>query len=86
MKLRINVDWIKWLKTKEDQQAFVDTLTSSPVTTRLVEILLEKKQQVETFKEVDYKSHSWAYLCADRNGYTRAINEMLDLLSIKEKD
>ena len=84
--LGVNVSWIKHLKTKEDQQSFIDNLAGNPVVARLVEILEAKLAERDTFKEMDYSSPSWAYLAADRNGYTRAINEVVTLLQIKERE
>ena len=84
-KLAINVDWVKHLKTAEDQQSFVDTLSGSPVVERLKELLKSRLKDRAVFKEVDYSNPSWAYLSADRNGYVRAITEVLDLITIKER-
>jgi hypothetical protein len=81
--LGVNVDWVKHLKASEDQQSFVDTLSGSPVVERLKEILKSRLKDRAVFKEVDYINPSWAYAAADRNGYVRAINEILSLLEIK---
>lgn len=84
--LKVNVDWVKNIHSKADQQSFVDTLSSSPIVHRLVEILESRLEDRDTFKEGDYSNPSWAYQAADRNGYTRAIKEVIKLLTIKEKD
>lgn len=86
MRLGINVEWVKHLKTKEDQQAFVDLLAASPVVDRLKEILRARLNERATFKEADYSSPSWAYLAADRNGYVRALNDLLNLLEVKSRE
>lgn len=50
---------------------------------RLSEIL-EKKQETsvrESRSKEGYDSPNWAYLQADRRGYERALQEIVDLLS-----
>ena len=84
--LGVNVDWVKQIKAREDQQAFVDHLANNPGIDRLKEIIKERLKVRETFKEGDYKNPSWAYLAADRTGYVRALNEILNLLEIKTHD
>ena len=84
--LGINVDWIKDIKSHADQQLFVDSLASSPIVDRLKDIVKERLRDKSIFKEVDYQNHSWAYHAADRNGYIRAMNDILKLLEIKTHD
>lgn len=52
----------------------------------LREILLDKINEKETFKEADYDNPSWAFLAADRNGYNRALNEVLNLITFNKKE
>jgi hypothetical protein len=36
-------------------------------------------------KSSDYDSPSWAYKQADQNGYNRALNDIIQLLNLKEE-
>lgn len=82
---KINVDWIKKVK-EEHKEAFVESVLINPVVERLREILKEKAKDRNTFKEVDYNNPSWGYFAADRNGYLRAIEDILKLLEINSHD
>jgi hypothetical protein len=84
-KLGINVGWIKHIKSEADQQSFVDALSNNPIAAQLKAIISDRLKERVTFKEEDYCNPSWAYSAADRNGYVRAMNEVLNLLTIKER-
>lgn len=45
--------------------------------------VLEKKLR-DRVPADDYETPSWAFKQADRNGYERAIKEVLDLIDIQE--
>jgi len=52
---------------------------------RLQTILGEKIEANKVFKKEDYKSPSWAYEAADRNGFVRALQTVIDLLEMDHK-
>ena len=85
-KLGINSEWVRKIKDSDDQQIFINSLLCNPVIDRLRDILSQKLEDRSVFKEVDYSNPSWAYTSADRNGYTRAIREILKLLETKPHD
>lgn len=69
---------------KDKQEDFKKLLASSrDVLERLTEILEAKKTEVVL--STDYDNPSWAYKQADRNGYDRALTEVINLLTLKEK-
>lgn len=79
----LSVLWTKHLKDEEERKKFKDyVLTSNGVLNRLETILKDKMEMREVFKEEDFKSNSWAYEAADRNGYNRALIEVLNIISI----
>lgn len=63
-------------KVKDDFVRGADALE------RLTKVLRSKLP--EKILAVDYENPSWAYKQADRNGYERAIKEVLDLIDIQE--
>lgn len=77
----ISTLWLSHLKTAEEKEKFKNYIASSGgVLDRLVEIIDNKLDVREVFKEEDYKNPSWAYMQADRNGYVRALNELKQLI------
>lgn len=79
-----------WSKNLRDPQAREDfnnlVLGSQLVLDRLSEIIEEKLRAREVFKEEDYKDSSWAHKCADRNGYSRALREVVTILKGVDHD
>jgi hypothetical protein len=68
---------------KDQQEGFKkQVLSSRDVLERLTEILEDKKTEVVL--STDYDSPSWAYKQADRNGYDRALTEVINLLNMKD--
>jgi hypothetical protein len=81
------VDWIKHLRTEEEIQKFTQVvLGSSLVLDRLGVILDGKLKTREVFSEEDFKNPAWPYEAADRNGYRRAVKEILTLLKGVDHD
>ncbi len=77
----LNIKWTSHLATEEEKKSFTEyVLASNGVTDRLVVLLREKVKEREVFAEGDFKNPSWAYMAADRNGYVRAIQEVIRLL------
>ena len=68
---------------KDQQEGFKKQINASrDVLERLKEILEAK--QTEVVLSTDYDNPSWAYKQADRNGYDRALTEVINLITMKE--
>lgn len=81
----INTAWTKGIKDPEAKKAFESLLrNSTTVNSKLVDILKEFYDKEENSIE-DYDSAAWAYKAADRNGYRRAIRQVLSLFDYMEK-
>lgn len=79
--------WTKHLRDSESIERFRSLILGSGlVLERLAELCEEKLKSREVFKEEDYKDSSWAYRCADRIGYTRALREIILLLKGVDHD
>jgi hypothetical protein len=64
---------------KDQQEGFKKQISSSKdVLEKLEKIIKEKIKEVVLSE--DYDSPSWAYKQADRNGYNRALTEVLNIL------
>lgn len=50
---------------------------------RLIDILLDKREQLET--KFDYSTPSWAYQQAHNNGKVEMIEELLTLITSKDQ-
>lgn len=82
MSNKLTVSWTKHLSTPEEKERFAQFVRSSgPVLDRLAELLTDKRNGIEVFGTEDYKDGSWAYRAADRNGYVRAIDEIIDIIT-----
>ena len=79
----ISVTWIKDFKKQEEAEKFTQFVRSSaPVLNRLSDILKAKADARNVFSEEDFKDPSWAYAAADRNGFIRAMQEVIKLITI----
>ena len=68
-------------KTPQEKQDLVDTISQGIPALNIYKNAIEDKlRKIRKTKETDYDSPSWAYLQADRNGYTRALEEILNLI------
>jgi len=68
---------------KDKQEDFKKQVRSArDVLERLEQILQEKKTEVVL--STDYDNPSWAFRQADRNGYDRALTEVINLINMKE--
>lgn len=77
-------NWFKECKTKEDKD-------------KVRQLILSNRESLERLKEIlgpmlkdtpptaDYDSPSWAYKQADRIGYNRALNQVLDLINLDKE-
>jgi hypothetical protein len=64
---------------KDQQEGFKKQISSSKdVLEKLEKIIKDKIKEVVLTE--DYENPSWAYKQADRNGYNRALTEVLNIL------
>lgn len=78
----MKITWFNHLP-KDKQEGFKKQINSSrDVLERLQQILEDK--QTEVVLSTDYDNPSWAYKQADRNGYDRALTEVINLINMKE--
>lgn len=64
---------------KDQQEGFKKQISSSKdVLEKLEKIVKDKIKEVVLTE--DYENPSWAYKQADRNGYNRALTEVLNIL------
>ena len=77
-----------WISGLSEQQVEVvrKEYASSPVLRERLSTLLRNKLDVSETNaqsKINYEKPSWAYHQADANGYKRAINEIISLISTK---
>ena len=68
---------------KDQQEEFKKQVLSSRDTLERLQKILEDKK-TEVVLSTDYDNPSWAYKQADRNGYDRALTEVINLVTMKE--
>ena len=76
--------WFKECKTKEDKEKVRQVLFSNRESLLRLESILESMLK-ETPSSADYDSPSWAYKQADRIGYNRALNQVLDIINLDKE-
>lgn len=77
--------WFQDIKSKEDQENFKKmVLGSKIVLDKAVQIVYNKIKDGERSSLQDYESPSWPYKQADKIGYTRALKEIIDILTVDE--
>ena len=81
----MKAQWFRECKTKEDKDRVRQTLLSNRESLLRLESILESMLK-ETPSQTDYDSPSWAYKQADRIGYNRALNQVLDLINLDNKE
>lgn len=64
---------------KDQQEGFKKQVTSAKDVLEKLEEIIKTKMKEVVLSE-DYDSPSWAYKQADRNGYNRALTEVLNIL------
>ena len=72
-------------KTKESKGQVKQPLCSNRESRLRLESMLESMLK-ETPSSADYDSPSWAYKQADRIGYNRALNQVLDIINLDNKE
>lgn len=76
--------WFRSCKTKEDKDALRQSIISNRASLEALEGILESMLK-EAPATADYDSPSWAYKQADRIGYNRALNQVLDLINLDKE-
>jgi len=76
--------WFKGCKTKEDKDKVKQIIMSNQESLLRLEVILESLLQ-HTPATADYDSPSWAYKQADRIGYNRALNQVLDIINLDKE-
>lgn len=76
--------WFKQCKTKEDKEKVRQAILSNRESLIRLETILESLLK-ETPSSADYDSPSWAYKQADRIGYNRALNQVLDIINLDKE-
>lgn len=75
--------WTQGLRNPTEKEEFEKIVyASKKVLDKLKDIVYNKINGVEKTSLQDYESPSWAYRQADINGYRRAMEEMLSILTI----
>lgn len=64
---------------KDQQDGFKKQVNSAKDVLEKLELIIQGKMKEVTLSE-DYDNPSWAYKQADRNGYNRALTEVLNIL------
>lgn len=80
--------WTQGLSEQQEQEVRKE-YAQSPVLRERLKTLLDAKIAVSdgnAQSKVNYEKPSWAYYQADANGYKRAINEIISLISTKSVD
>jgi len=64
---------------KDQQEGFKKQINSAKDVLEKLELIVQGKMKEVVLSE-DYDNPSWAYKQADRNGYNRALTEVLNIL------
>lgn len=79
--------WIQGLKTPEEKVKVKEYLANSNfLLDKLKNILYNRIKEVRTTSSNDYETASWAYKQADQNGYLRAYEEIIKLITLDKSD
>ena len=77
--------WFKQCKTQEDKEKVRQNVLSNQDSLIRLETILESLLK-ESPSSADYDSASWAYKQADRNGYNRALTQVLELINLDKEN
>jgi len=80
----MKVEWFKGLQPQEAESMKKNVLGSKIVLDKLVEICYNRSQALKSVRMVDYDSPSWANKQAHINGYTQALDDLVEILTIKD--
>lgn len=76
--------WYKECKTKDDKTKVRQTILSNRESLDRLKEILEPMLK-DTPPTADYDSPSWAFKQADRIGFNRALNQVLDLINLDKE-
>ncbi|QBQ72714.1 hypothetical protein CRP5_gp48 [Roseobacter phage CRP-5] len=76
--------WYKECKTKDDKNKVRQTILSNRESLDRLKEILEPMLK-DTPPTADYDSPSWAFKQADRIGFNRALNQVLDLINLDKE-
>ena len=80
----MKTQWFKECKTKEDKEKAKQAILSNRESLDRLKEILEPMLK-DAPPTADYDSPSWAYKQADRIGFNRALNQVLELINL-DKD
>ncbi len=80
--------WINGLNEQQEKEVRSEYAHSPVLRERLNKLLRDKidVSEAQAQSKQNYEKPSWAYHQADANGYKRAINEIISLISTKSVD
>lgn len=82
----MQVAWFTDIKDKDKQEEFKKSVVGSKIVLDKAKLICYNKIRVgERSKLTDYDSPSWAYRQADLLGYNRALNEIMELLTVADE-
>lgn len=68
------------LSSREEKDEFIQQIAGAmPVLNAYIKVIESRITRQDDTKEVDYDCPSWSHKQADRNGYQRALKEILKL-------
>ena len=76
--------WFKQCKTKEDKEKVRQNVLSNQDSLLRLAVILESLLK-ESPSSADYDSPSRAYKQAERIGYNRALNQVLDIINLDKE-
>lgn len=80
-RIKIPTSLLASFKTTEEKEQFKRQYQGVTHVTDIIKAVLEDKlEQTVNVKASSYLNPSWAYSQADRNGYARALREVISLL------
>lgn len=75
----------KWLSYLDDRQKVIQLLLSNrPLLDILLDVLVKEYEAELRSPRTEYTNVNWPLLQADKNGYKRAIENFINLLTIKD--
>jgi hypothetical protein len=80
----MKTEWFKGLQPPEVEAMKKSVFGSKIVLDKLIEICYNRSQALKSVRESDYDSPSWAFKQAHKNGYTQALDDLVEILTLKE--
>ena len=84
MRQAIPMQWFSNLPKAEQEEFKKSLVSSKKVLDRLIQMCYTSIKDGESTKLTDYDSPSWSHRQADQNGYVRAYQEIIQLLSLPD--